>query len=71
MVSSLGFLSASYIPVLDLKTASERNAKRHRQSNNDNNNSNNNNETQPKQKSALSSIRIRNWAASKTEEVFF
>lgn len=69
VVSSLGFLSASCIPGLELKKpATERNAERWRQNNSDNNSSSSN-ETQLKQKekSALSNVRIKN---DKTEKVF-
>lgn len=61
-MSSLGFLSASYIPGLELKKpATERNAERWIQNNSDNYSSRSN-ETQPKQKekSALSNVRIKN-----------
>ena len=71
VVSSLGFLSASYIPGLELKKpATERNAERWRQNNSDNNSSSSSssNETQLKQKekSVLSNVRIKN---DKTEKV--
>lgn len=61
-MSSLGFLSASYIPGLELKKpATERNAERWIQNNSDNYSSRSN-ETQLKQKekSALSNVRIKN-----------
>ena len=61
-MSSLGFLSASYIPGLELKKpATERNAERWIQNNSDNYSSRSN-ETQLKlkEKSALSNVRIKN-----------